>query len=590
MNTKKKSQRILQPILAAFVFISLAAGLRLWPLQSLEMSLAWLTFYPAVMGAALFGGLTSGFIATTLSCLTIYFFWPLFGSTPFIQTPADWLGMIVFFLTSTMISIVVEAAHRARARAKKAQEQAEAANKAKSVFLANMSHELRTPLNAILGFSRLMKNSPDVTSEQRENLEIITRSGEHLLNLINNILDISKIESGRVVLEPVTVDLYQLISELQSLMYVKAVEKGLTLSIEQAPNLPRFIVIDAGKLRQVLINLIGNAIKFTQHGGVIFRTSVAAQGTSDRVHLRFEIKDTGMGIKTEDLDRIFDSFVQVKSQGLTEAGTGLGLAISKQNIKLMGGEIGVASELGKGSLFFLEVPVVVPPTAAHLPLQQNRRIIGLKKGQPHYRLLIAEDQPENRLLLQKLLSPIGFELMEAIDGQEAINIFEKWNPDLIWMDMRMQGMDGLEATQIIKSTEKGRKIKIVALTAHALEEERKLILEAGCDDFIRKPYQDKEIFEALEKHLGVKYAYASDQSENRLRETRLDSSELKSLPSELIRELGEALNLLDEKRCLEVIDRIEEIDSTLAKTLRTKIKNIKYSELLAAVDELDKEE
>jgi signal transduction histidine kinase/DNA-binding NarL/FixJ family response regulator len=589
MNKKHKFQHVVRPILAAFIIILIATALRLWPLQSLGMSLAWLTFYPAVMASALFGGLSSGLIAAALSCLIIYFLWPLFGAHPFIQNSADWLGMIVFFMTCTMISIVVETMNRAKANAKKAQEQSEAANKAKSVFLANMSHELRTPLNAILGFSRLMNNSADVTGDQKDNLEIIMQSGEHLLNLINNILDISKIESGRVLLEPTTVDLYQLISELQSWMYVKAVEKGLNLSIEQAPNLPRFITIDAGKLRQVLINLIGNAIKFTQHGGVIFHASVARQGTIDQVVIRFEIEDTGIGIKAEDVDSIFESFVQIKNQGLTEIGTGLGLAISKQNTNLMGGEIGVTSELGKGSLFFVEIPVVVIPISTPPPLQQNRHIVGLVEGQPHYRLLITEDQAENRLLLHKLLEPIGFELMEAINGQEAVTIFEQWHPDLIWMDMRMQVMDGIEATRIIKNKENGKNTKIVALTAHALEEERKLILEAGCDDFIRKPYQDKEIFEALEKHLGVKYLYASDHSETRLREPKLDSSELKVLPSDLIKELGDALNLLDEKRCLEVVDRIESIDQKLGIRLRGKIKSIKYPELLAAVDELVKE-
>ncbi|MBA4386255.1 MAG: hybrid sensor histidine kinase/response regulator, partial [Anaerolinea sp.] len=317
--------QLLKSIIASVLFISLAAGLRLWPLQSLGASLAWLTFYPAVMGASLFGGLLSGLLAAFLSCVSIYYLWPLFGTTPFIKGSADWLGMIVFFLTSTMISIVVEAAHRANKRAKDAKEQAEAANKAKSVFLANMSHELRTPLNAILGFSRILKNSSDVTMEQRENLEIITRSGEHLLNLINNILDISKIESGRVVLEPAMVDLFQFLSEIQSLMYVKAIEKGLSLTKIQSTDLPRLIIVDAGKLRQVMINLIGNAIKFTRHGGITYKVEVTKQFSNERVLLRFEIEDTGIGIKPEDVKRIFDSFVQVKAQGLTEAGTGLGL-------------------------------------------------------------------------------------------------------------------------------------------------------------------------------------------------------------------------------------------------------------------------
>jgi signal transduction histidine kinase/DNA-binding NarL/FixJ family response regulator len=589
INKKHNFFQVVQKILAPIIIISIAAALRLWPLQSLGMSLAWLTFYPAVMGSALFGGLFSGMMGAALSCSIIYFLWPVFGSHPFIQTPADWLGMIVFFLTCTMISIIVEAMNRAKANAKKAQEQAEAANKAKSVFLANMSHELRTPLNAILGFSRLMKNSPNVTEDQKDNLEIINQSGEHLLNLINNILDISKIESGRVMLEPTTVDLYQLISELQSLMYVKAEEKGLSLSIEQGPDLPRFITVDAGKLRQILINLIGNAIKFTWQGGIIFRVKVASQAAMDKAVIRFEIEDTGIGIKSEDVERIFETFVQIKTQGLTEAGSGLGLAISKQNTRLMGGEIGATSEPGKGSQFFVEIPTVVISKHTPAALRQNRRIVGLEEGQPHYRLLITEDQPENRLLLHKLLEPIGFELKEAGNGQEAVTIFEQWHPDLIWMDMRMQIMDGLEATRIIKNMENGKNTKIVALTAHALEEERQLILETGCDDFIRKPYQDMEIYTALEKHLGVKYKYAPERLETSERESTVESSELKVLPLILIKELSDSLNLLDEKLCLEVVDRIELIDQKLGIRLRGKIESIKYTELLAAVDELVKE-
>ena len=466
-----------------------------------------------------------------------------------------------------------------------AKERAEKANRAKSVFLANMSHELRTPLNAVLGFAQLMKVSPDATMQQIESLDIITRSGEHLLNLINNVLDISKIESGRVLLEESTTDLHQIMQEMQSLMYVRAKEKGLNFTVEQSSDFPHYVNVDSGKLRQVLINLIGNAVKYTKTGGVILHAEVVKWEPTQSARVRFDVEDSGPGIRAEDLERIFQPFVQLADQPVAEAGTGLGLAICKQYVELMGGLLGVTSELGIGSVFYFELPVAVLPVEEMLAVSRHGRVIGVEKGQPSYRLLIVEDQPENRLLLYELLKPLGFNLREAVNGQEAIEIFEQWHPDLIWMDVRMPVMDGSEATRRIKLTEAGTHTKVIALTAHALEDERREILASGYDDFIRKPYKDSEIFDALAKHLDIRFQYADEYPSTAEKKAwELNADQLYELPQDLTDELLKAAELLDGPRILEVISHISDINHELGERLRRMVENLQYKELLKVLD------
>lgn len=465
---------------------------------------------------------------------------------------------------------------------RKAKEAAEAANRAKSVFLANMSHELRTPLNAVLGFSQVMKNSSDVTKDQIENLNIISRSGEHLLNLINNVLDIAKIESGRVELEESHFDLIQMLQEMQTMMAVRAHEKGLSLIQEPSRGVPRHIHADAGKLRQVLINLIGNAIKYTTSGGVILRVRILDQLSPERVRLRFEVEDTGSGIREEDQARIFSPFVQLGDRPPTEAGTGLGLAICKQYVELMGGTIGVSGKWGTGSVFYFEIPVAALPAEVVPAELRHGRCLGLVAGQPRYRLLIAEDQPENRLLLRKLLDPLGFEVREAVDGQEAVELFEAWHPHLIWMDIRMPVMDGLQATRRIKASDAGAQTRIVAITAHALEEERNQILAAGCDGFIRKPYTQTEILDALSRHLGVRFIF-EEETTPAAGEVSLDAAALASLPGELLRGLELALTRLDVDAVRQAIEAIQAHDSSLAAALAEEAGNLQFGRILQLI-------
>ena len=401
----------------------------------------------------------------------------------------------------------------------------EAANSAKTRFISSMSHELRTPLNSILGFSQIMAQDISLTPKQQEYLGIINTSGEYLLNLINDILSISKIETGQASLYETEFDFYDFLNRLEQLLKLKAYSQGLQLNFERGSNVPQYIKADEGKLRQILLNLLGNALKFTNRGKVTLEVNTQDAQSSDSPVLTFAVKDTGEGIAPEELDKLFKPFVQTETGNQSQSGTGLGLTISRELIHLMGGEItvkssreGVASELiGDQVTVKLESPYQGTTFAFAIPVSLGEKIgekkedslnsnrVNVATNPPSkYRILVAEDVAVNRKLLLKMMEPLGLEVREAKNGQEAVDIWLDWQPHLIWMDMQMPVMDGYEATKKIKQSPQGQGTVIIALTASTWEEKREGILAAGCDDFLSKPFEEKVLMDKISHHLRFK--------------------------------------------------------------------------------------
>ncbi len=500
-----------------------------------------------------------------------------------------------------------------------AKETAEIASRARGEFLANMSHELRTPLNAILGFAQLVVRDPSLSPENQEFLRIIGTSGEHLLSLIDDVLEMSKLEAGRVSLGIGICDLYDLLESLMGMLKLKAQAKQLQLSLTVDPDVPRHIRTDVGKLRQILINLLGNAVKFTQVGSVALHVSCASEVAEPKLsellvqrgeslrHLHFTVADTGAGIAAAELDSLFSPFVQTQTGRLSNEGTGLGLAISRRYARLLGGDISVTSQLGVGSTFevFIQAVAIAAPPETQSSATSTR-IVGLEAGQPTYRILVADARPRDRQLLLELLAPVGFEVRVAFNAQEAVALWQAWQPHVLWIDPHMTFVDGETVVGHIRNLERDLERErdrpptiVLAWMPNNLAIGRDRLLALGCDDAICQPASDRAIFDKLALHLGVRYTYApvgnpsADCQAPSLTATlpdppptRLTASVLQAMPSEWIERLHKATVQADREAIEAAIAEIPHEQHALAQQLRQLVGEFDFRSIYTATASL----
>jgi signal transduction histidine kinase/CheY-like chemotaxis protein len=471
---------------------------------------------------------------------------------------ADMIGAVKVFKDNTQKLIASES------ELKRAIGNAQSANKAKSIFLARMSHELRTPLNAILGFSNLLSKSKNINSNEKDNLQTIRKSANYLLNIINEILELSKIEAGKIEIVPKAIDFYETIKEIEALFLFRSKAKGLKFNIKYDDNLPKYITLDEQRLKQILINLLSNALKFTKKGEINLYIYESMN------KLFFEVSDMGIGIKQEDLKKIFKPFEQIKQEDYNKNGTGLGLSITSELVSLMGGTIYAKSQEGVGSKFYFSVDYKNTTKDLIKIIKDKNLIVGIKNKEFTKTVLVVDDIIENRKLLVELLHYYGIKTYEARDGLEALDIYKKENIDLIFMDILMPKLDGIEVIKRIRI--KDNKIPIVVVSANVFNEDKKNAFDNGANDFMTKPIEEGELLLMLEKHIDANLKYEENNEESK----QLD---YKSISKENLEKLIEACKNMDNKVILELLNK-EQLSKELTEDIKTRIDEFRYHEII----------
>lgn len=466
----------------------------------------------------------------------------------------------------------------AKREAEIAQRRAEEANLAKSTFIANMSHELRTPLNSIIGFSQFMVRDRSLNDDQKEYMSLIMRSSEHLLTLINEILDMAKIESGNIQLNNVDFDLAELLEGLDSIYHAKIISQDMRFIANIDDDIPRYLWGDRNKIRQMLVNLLSNALKFTESGEITLKVWC---DEDNPYHLYFQVNDTGIGIAQDELPTLFEPFAQAESGKKSGSGTGLGLAITREFTELMGGKIAVESELNVGTTFTIFVPLEPAKNTVTPSNFQSAHIVGIKNPEVTPKILIVDDRWENRMMLSRMLTDTGFIVKEASDGREALQEWKAWEPDLIWMDMRMPNMDGYEATQRIRQSTEGSDVVIIALTASAFEQDRERVMMAGCDDFLAKPFREVDLYDKLAEYLNIEFIYEDEEELNP--KPKPISTTMKgkfdALPESSRRQLKQAVTELNLAKVRTIVETFESDYPELARQILNKANEFDFDTL-----------